>query len=249
MVLASKYSFRLLSREKIDKLNSISNSNKVTQEEKESDSRKRSLLKLIGVVGAGAIVSSIIPKKAEALVFGSTPTSNVVGVKNSSNIRINPALEDGGNLASVKTNTDNLSGIKTGTDNLSSIKTATDLIKTNSDKFTFDAGNNLKVINASLGVSKSSISLSASGNVVSPATGKKIRVYASRFSLTADASSVSFRFTSGGTDHEKYVSPKTGGLYGANNHPNYIEGGIDEVLYCVISGTTTVQINTDYLEV
>lgn len=78
---------------------------------------------------------------------------------------------------------------------------------------------------------------------------KKIRVYASRFSLTADATSVSFRFTSGGTDHEKYVSPKTGGLYGSNNHPNYIEGGVDEVLYCVISGTTTVQINVDYLEV
>ena len=28
-----------------------------------------------------------------------------------------------------------------------------------------------------------------------------------------------------------------------------IEGGIDEVLYCAISGTTTVQINIDYLEI
>ena len=50
-------------------------------------------------------------------------------------------------------------------------------------------------------------------------------------------------------DYEKYVSPKTGGLYGSNNHPNYIEGGVNEVLYCNISGTTTVQINIDYLEV
>ena len=33
------------------------------------------------------------------------------------------------------------------------------------------------------------------------------------------------------------------------NHPNYIEGGVDEVLYCFIVGTTTVQINIDYLEV
>ncbi len=98
-------------------------------------------------------------------------------------------------------------------------------------------------------VEKLSLSLSASGNVLVPGSGNKIRVYASRFSLTADATSVSFRFTAGGTDHEKYVTPKTGGLYGANNHPNYVEGGVDEVLYCVISGTTTVQINIDYLEV
>ncbi len=107
----------------------------------------------------------------------------------------------------------------------------------------------LSLLLAGQGVTKLTINLSSSGNVHTPAAGKKIRVYASRFSLTADATSVSFRFTAGGTDHEKYVSPKAGGLYGANNHPNYIEGGADQVLYCVISGTTTVQINIDYLEV
>lgn len=99
------------------------------------------------------------------------------------------------------------------------------------------------------GVNKLTTSLAISGIILTPATGKKIRVYASRFSLSADATFVSFRFTSIGTDHEKYVSPKTGGLYGSNNHPNFIEGGVDEVLYCVISGTTSVQINIDYLEV
>jgi hypothetical protein len=150
----------------------------------------------------GLVASQFFPKKTEALVMGSTPTSGVVGLKNSSNVRINPATED------------TLSSLLTG-----------------------------------MGVTKLTINLSSSGNVRTPASGKKIRVYASRFSLTADATSVSFRFTSGGTDHEKYVSPKAGGLYGSNNHPNYIEGGIDEVLYCVISGTTTVQINIDYLEV
>lgn len=107
----------------------------------------------------------------------------------------------------------------------------------------------LQEIIAGQGVSKLTTSLSSSGTILTPASGKKIRVYASRFSLTADATSVSFRFTSGGTDHEKYISPKTGGLYGSNNHPNYIEGGVNEVLYCIISGTTTVQINIDYLEV
>lgn len=107
----------------------------------------------------------------------------------------------------------------------------------------------LQALVSGQGVSKFTTTLSSSGTVLTPSSGKKIRVYASRFSLTADATSVSFRFTSGGTDHEKYVSPKTGGLYGANNHPNYIEGGINEVLYCAISGTTSVQINIDYLEV
>lgn len=99
------------------------------------------------------------------------------------------------------------------------------------------------------GVNKLTTSLAISGTILTPASGKKIRVYASRFSLSADATSVSFRFTSIGTDHEKYVAPKTGGLYGANNHPNFIEGGVNEVLYCVIVGTTSVQINIDYLEV
>lgn len=163
---------------------------------------KRLFLKAAGITGLGIIASQVLPKKADAYVLGSAPTSNVVGMKDASNTRINPATEEG-----------------------------------------------LEAILAGQSVEKLSISLSSSGNVLTPDSGKKIRVYASRFSLTADATSVSFRFTSGGTDHEKYVSPKTGGLYGANNHPNYIEGGVNEVLYCVISGTTTVQINIDYLEV
>ena len=166
------------------------------------DDNRRLFLKVAGVAGLGLAAGALFPKGAEAYVAGSTPTSNVVGLKDDSNIRINPATDE--TLASLLTGQ---------------------------------------------GVTKLSISLSASGNVRTPAAGKKIRVYASRFSLTADATSVSFRFTAGGTDHEKYVTPKTGGLYGANNHPNYIEGGVDEVLYCVISGVTTVQINIDYLEV
>jgi hypothetical protein len=167
-----------------------------------ADNDKRYFLKALGLAGIGVVASQFIPKKAEALVMGSTPASNVVGVKDDSNTRINPATEE--------TLVQSITG---------------------------------------QGVTKLTTSLSSSGTVRTPASGKKIRVYATRFSLTADATSVSFRFTSGGTDYEKYVSPKTGGLYGSNNHPNYVEGGIDEVLYCNISGTTTVQINIDYLEV
>ncbi|MCX6703560.1 MAG: hypothetical protein NTV02_02650 [Candidatus Zambryskibacteria bacterium] len=166
------------------------------------DADKRLFLKVLGGAGVGLFAASLFPKKADALIAGGSPTSNVVGLRNTSNVRINPATEA------------TLQSLLTGQ-----------------------------------GVTKLSISLSASGNVRTPAAGKRIRVYATRFSLTADATSVSFRFTAGGTDYEKYVTPKTGGLYGSNNHPNYIEGGVDQVLYCVIAGTTTVQINVDYLEV
>lgn len=166
------------------------------------DDNKRLFLKVAGVASLGLAASALFPKSADAYVAGSTPTSNVVGAKNASNTRINPATEE------------TLSSLLTGQ-----------------------------------GVTKLTINLTASGTVHTPGAGKKIRVYASRFSLTADATTVGFRFTAGGTDYERYVSPKTGGLYGSNNHPNFIEGGVDEVLYCNISGTTTVQINIDYLEV
>ena len=213
--LDSKYSFKLVSSKSLNQKVIVSDtpvtsqvrlskkkSKVLAEQENPADNNKRIFLKVAGLTGLGLIASSVLPKSAKAYVAGSTPTSNVVGVKNASNTRINPATEE----------------------------TVSALI-------------------AGQSVSKLSLNLAASGNVLTPGSGNKIRVYASRFSLTADATSVSFRFTAGGTDHEKYVSPKTGGLYGANNHPNYIEGGVDEVLYCVISGTTTVQINIDYLEV
>jgi hypothetical protein len=220
MILGFGYSFCMVSRKELRKIKEDKREKKIKTvsslelvasksleentdpELKTIDERKRLFLKLASIAGIGIAASAVLPKTADAYVMGSAPTSNVVGLKDDANTRINPATEE--TVASLLTGQ---------------------------------------------GITKLSISLSASGNVRTPASGKKIRVYASRFSLTADATSVSFRFTAGGTDHEKYVSPKTGGLYGANNHPNYIEGGVDEVLYCVISGTTTVQINIDYLEV
>lgn len=202
--VSNKESFKLISIKKISKKrdDAVLDSSLLELTENINDTDRRIFLKILGATGLGIFATALFPKKADALVLGNTPTSSVVGVKNSANTRINPATEE------------TLGSLLTGQ-----------------------------------GVTKLSISLAASGNVRTPASGKKIRVYASRFSLTADATSVSFRFTAGGTDHEKYVAPKTGGLYGSNNHPNYIEGGVDEVLYCVISGTTTVQINIDYLEV
>jgi hypothetical protein len=98
-------------------------------------------------------------------------------------------------------------------------------------------------------VLKHTASLSSSGAALAPVSGKKLRVYSTRFSMTADLDSVSFRFGAGGSDHELYLSPKTGGLYGSNNHPNFVEGGVDQPLYCAIAGTGSVQVNIDYAEV
>lgn len=166
------------------------------------DERKRLFLRGAAIVIAGAFATALFPRKAEALVLGSGAGSNVIGIKNASNARVNPATAE--DIAALL------------------------------------AGNS---------VLKKTTVLSSSGTVHTPGSGKKIRVYTTKFSLDANMTNVSFRFTSGGTDFEKYLAPRTGGLYGTNNHPNYVEGGTNEVLYCAMSGTGNVQINIDYLEV
>ena len=58
------------------------------------DKNKRTFLKVAGIAGAGIAASLLLPKKAEALIMGSSPTTGVVGVKNAANTRINPATEE-----------------------------------------------------------------------------------------------------------------------------------------------------------
>ncbi len=58
------------------------------------DKDKRTFLKVAGVAGISLAGSLLLPKKAEALIMGSTPTTGVVGVKDSTNERINPATEE-----------------------------------------------------------------------------------------------------------------------------------------------------------
>ena len=159
------------------------------------DEQRRVFLKGLLVVVGGFFAASFLPQKAEALVMGSTPGTGVIGVRNATNVRVNPATNEGNEILK---------------------KTAV---------------------------------LASSGTVHTPASGKKVRLYTSKFSLDTTMTSVSFRFTAGGTDFEKYLAPRTGGLYGTNSHPNFVEGNVDEVLYCSISGTGNVQINIDYLEV
>lgn len=145
MMIPKKYSFRYLSSRKIKDIQFLQQSWKkkelssaplkaavVSEETPEVINRKRMFLKLASVVGIGAAGSLLLPKKASALVFGSSPASNAVGIKNSSNTRIDPATE--ATALSVKTATE---GTKTAAD---SIKTNTDTLVTNSNKFTFSDG-------------------------------------------------------------------------------------------------------------
>ncbi len=140
-MIPSKYSFRLLSRAEIKKirldLKSKNNNfndleSNLNQTEQSEGSKKRLFLKMAGVVGLGAVASLLLPKKAQALVFGSTPAANVVGVKDSANLRIDPAKE--GTAALIKTAAE-------------ATKINTDTLVTNSNKFTF-SGDSLMTVGA-----------------------------------------------------------------------------------------------------
>lgn len=58
------------------------------------DKNKRIFLKAAGIAGVGLVATLFGPKKAHALIMGSSPTTGVVGVKNAANTRINPATEE-----------------------------------------------------------------------------------------------------------------------------------------------------------
>ena len=151
-LLPTKYSFLYTSKKKLSNHTStkevdapIINESIITD-----DDRKRSFLKLAGIAGIGIVASQLLPKQAGAYVLGSTPTSNVVGVKNISNARVNPSTEDG-NLLTVKTNTTAFitpgAGGYVRQDSTGTIAKESggnlDAIKVNLDKLKFDAGNNL----------------------------------------------------------------------------------------------------------
>lgn len=95
---------------------------------------------------------------------------------------------------------------------------------------------------------KKTVDLTANGNIHVPASGKKIRLYNIRFSLSADMTSVAFNFGAS-ANFEKYTNPKGGGLYGTNTHPDYTDGGIDESLKLTQVGTGTVTVNIVYEEI
>jgi hypothetical protein len=133
-ILSFKYSFRLVSDEDLAKDQVVLNEQvtSFSSEKPVSDEKRRLFLRTLGVIGAGAVGASMLPKKAEALVMGGTPGSSVVGVKNSADARIDPATET--TAGSIKTATE-ATQTSTGL-----IKTGTDTLVTNSNKFTFSGG-------------------------------------------------------------------------------------------------------------
>lgn len=59
------------------------------------DERKRFFLKALGAAGLSAFIFSMFPKKAQALIFGSSMRApDPIGLKNSSGVLINPATSE-----------------------------------------------------------------------------------------------------------------------------------------------------------
>lgn len=104
MFLPNAHSFLLIRRSTLDSDFSFISETTITapplqqstnqNQTKVNDRDKRTFLKVASIAGAGLIASQLLPKKAEALIMGSSPTTGVVGVKNSSNVRVNPATEE-----------------------------------------------------------------------------------------------------------------------------------------------------------
>jgi len=133
-ILSFKYSFRLVGDEVLKKPAQVQTGQTIVPNSEKSvnDEKRRLFLKTLGVIGAGAVGATMLPKSADALVMGATPGASVVGVKNSTDVRIDPATE--GTAGSIKTATE---ATQTST---ASIKTNTDTLVTNSNKFTFSGG-------------------------------------------------------------------------------------------------------------
>ncbi len=172
--------------------------------------------------------------RAGNVFVGGGGGTDPVGLKDALGAKVNPAKEDG-NLAGVKTNTDRIPADPAREGGI--LQTISSDIRATQPR------------DVAKKILKKTIMLSASGIVHTPAANKKVALFSAKFSLSADMSAVSFRWTAGGQDFEKYLAPKAGGLYGANNHSDYIEGAVDEPLYCAITGSGNVQVNIDYLEI
>jgi hypothetical protein len=101
------------------------------------DVKRRSFLKTLGVIGAGVVGASILPKKSSAMTMGAKPGTGILGVKNSSDTRIDPITQGTLDSSRIATEATKIS--------FDGIKTNTDTLVTNSNKFTF-AGSDLNVV-------------------------------------------------------------------------------------------------------
>lgn len=94
-------------------------------------------------------------------------------------------------------------------------------------------------------ISRFSGAVSATGTLITPASGKKIRVYGLRFTIDGNADAIAFTL---GSEIEKYRTVKAGGMYGTNLTPNYVEGSTDQPLTITVTNLVSgsVQVIADY---
>lgn len=152
MLLPSRYSFRLARKRAL-----VTSAHEGSHDESHDENR-RAFIRTLGIAGLGVVGLTMLPKKASALVLGGAPSTAVVGLKDSSNNRLNPAKEDG-NLATL----------------VSTVATQTTLaqVQTQTAKLLFDGSNNLYVQAAS---NFSSQLENASNTIINPATEDSLAV-------------------------------------------------------------------------
>ena len=102
MVLPNSHSFLLIRRTVVEPSLAPETENVVAtapqsadlEQPNVKDRDKRNFLRVAGIAAAAGIIALVSPRKAQALILGSSPTTGVVGVKDSADARINPATEE-----------------------------------------------------------------------------------------------------------------------------------------------------------
>ena len=102
MVLPNSHSFLLIRRTVVEPSLAPETENVVAtapqsadlEQPNVKDRDKRNFLRVAGIAAAAGIIALVSPRKAQALILGSSPTTGVVGVKDSADAKINPATEE-----------------------------------------------------------------------------------------------------------------------------------------------------------
>ena len=180
---------------------------------------------------------------SKVIAYGGAPSSSSGGT----DMTATNAL-----LTDIKTNTADLGSesdpVKTSDEDGSINARLRHLSEKSTEQSGFQQNIQDSVASISAQMLKHTVQVSSSGVVLTPTSGKSLKIFAIKFSLSANLDDVAFNFD-GSSDFERYLAPKTGGLYGHSISPNYALGGVDEALEITITGTANVQVNIDYQEV
>lgn len=86
--------------------------------------------------------------------------------------------------------------------------------------------------------------------IITPNVNKSLQIFAISFTLGADIEDIVFYFEGEGVLLDRYLSPKAGGLYGKNTHPDWCAGKPGKGLICAFDAPgVKVQVNVSYNEV